>query len=101
MIVDLFMNMFFINVNCWINLIFEMLMVLVLIVMIWKLWDGMVNKYEYGDIIFILEMFVWWFYLVCFIVLVFVCVIVVYFIFVRVVEVFIKIIIIFGLGVVY
>ncbi|MEX5516259.1 TRAP transporter small permease [Pseudophaeobacter sp. 1A09344] len=99
--VDLFTNMLPIDVNRWINLISEALMAMALAVMTWKLWDGMANKFEYGDTTFILEMPVWWPYLACFIVLVLACVVAAYLVFARAVEASTKTNIISGSGAVH
>ena len=43
----------------------DVLMLLVWLVMTWMLWQGMLEKKEYAETTFILQMPVWWAYAVC------------------------------------
>lgn len=44
----------------------DVLMLLVWLVLTWKLWDGLLEKKEYMETTFILQMPVWWAYALCF-----------------------------------
>jgi TRAP-type C4-dicarboxylate transport system permease small subunit len=44
----------------------DVLMLLVWLVLTWKLWDGLLEKKEYTETTFILQMPVWWAYALCF-----------------------------------
>ena len=43
----------------------DVLMLLVWLMLTWKLWDGLVEKKEYMETTFILQMPVWWAYALC------------------------------------
>ena len=45
----------------------DLLMLLVWLMLTWKLWDGLVEKKEYMETTFILQMPVWWAYALCFV----------------------------------
>ncbi len=45
----------------------DVLMLLVWLVLTWKLWDGLLEKKEYTETTFILQMPVWWAYALCFV----------------------------------
>jgi TRAP-type C4-dicarboxylate transport system permease small subunit len=44
----------------------DVLMLLVWLMLTWKLWDGLVEKKEYMETTFILQMPIWWGYALCF-----------------------------------
>jgi TRAP-type C4-dicarboxylate transport system permease small subunit len=46
-------------------LVSDVLMLLVWLIMTWKLWEGMLEKREYLETTFILQMPVWWAYALC------------------------------------
>ena len=48
-------------------LVSDGLMLALWLVLTWKLWDGMLEKREYLETTFILQMPVWWAYAVCFV----------------------------------
>lgn len=48
-------------------IISDLLMLAVWLVLTWRLWDGMVEKREYLETTFILQMPVWWGYAICFV----------------------------------
>ncbi len=48
-----------------IDTISDVLMLVVWLALTWKLWEGMLEKYEYQETTFILQMPVWWAYAVC------------------------------------
>ena len=45
----------------------DVLMLVVWLVLTWRLWDGMVEKREYMETTFILQMPIWWGYALCFV----------------------------------
>lgn len=47
-------------------IISDILMLLVWLMLTWKLWDGLLEKKEYMETTFILQMPVWWAYALCF-----------------------------------
>lgn len=50
-----------------INIVSDVLMLLVWLVLTWKLWDGLLEKKEYLETTFILQMPIWWAYALCFV----------------------------------
>ncbi|MDP3895450.1 MAG: TRAP transporter small permease [Mesorhizobium sp.] len=63
--VDLFTNYLPASANRVIDLVSEILMALVTILIAWRLWVGMFDKIENGEISFILQMPLWWGFAVC------------------------------------
>lgn len=88
--VDIFTNFLPAGVNRWINLIAETLMAAALLVITWKLYDGMISTIRYGDTTFILEMPVWIPYAACLFTLAIACLVATYLVFVRLGEVIAK-----------
>lgn len=85
--VDLFTNFLPKSINRWIDLFTEVLMAVALIVITWKLWDGAVAKYRYGDTTFILEFPIWWAYAASLFAAVIGCVTALYMVVMRIIEV--------------
>ncbi|WP_291013582.1 TRAP transporter small permease [Hydrogenophaga sp.] len=48
-----------------VDIVSDVLMLLVWLIMTWKLWEGMLEKKEYLETTFILQMPVWWAYAFC------------------------------------
>lgn len=48
-----------------VDIVSDVLMLLVWLLMTWKLWEGMLEKREYLETTFILQMPVWWAYAFC------------------------------------
>jgi TRAP-type C4-dicarboxylate transport system permease small subunit len=63
--VDLFTSLFSEGVNRIIDLVSELLMTIVIVLIAWRLWAGMVDKINYGETTFILQFPVWWAYAAC------------------------------------
>jgi TRAP-type C4-dicarboxylate transport system permease small subunit len=58
--VDLFTNFLPASANRVIDLVSEILMGIAIVVIAWRLWFGLIDKINYGETTFILEMPVWW-----------------------------------------
>lgn len=58
--VDVFTNFFPDSVNRVIDLVTEILMTLVIVLIAWRLWYGMMDKIRYQETTFILQFPVWW-----------------------------------------
>lgn len=58
--VDVFTSFFSDRVNRWIDVVSECLMTLVIILIAWRLWYGMMDKIRYSETTFILQFPVWW-----------------------------------------
>lgn len=58
--VDLFTSYLSPAVNRVLNLLWEIVLGLVTILIAWRLWVGMLEKREYGEITFILQFPIWW-----------------------------------------
>ncbi len=63
--VDLFTAMLSEGVNRLIDLVSELLMTIVIVLIAWRLWAGMIDKINYGETTFILQFPVWWAYAAC------------------------------------
>jgi len=63
--VDLFTSFLPASANRLIDLVSELLMGVVTVVIAWRLWFGMIDKFNYGETTFIIEMPVWWAYALC------------------------------------
>lgn len=63
--VDLFTSMLSVRVNRVIDLVSEVLMTIVIVLIAWRLWAGMIDKINYGETTFILQFPVWWAYAAC------------------------------------
>lgn len=50
-----------------VSMVCDVLMLALWLVLTWKLWDGMLEKREYLETTFILQMPVWWAYAACFV----------------------------------
>lgn len=60
--VDVFANMFPAGVNRFLRMVIEIVFALVLILIAWRLYEGMLSKKSYGETSFLLEFPVWWAY---------------------------------------
>lgn len=58
--VDVFTSFFPNRINRVIDLLAELLMTLVMILLAWRLWYGMMDKIRYQETTFILQFPVWW-----------------------------------------
>lgn len=60
--VDIFTSRFPISVNRFIQMIVEMVFAIVLIVIAWRLYEGMMSKKAYNETTFLLQFPIWWSY---------------------------------------
>lgn len=58
--VDVFTSFLSDRVNRWIDLVTELVMTLVMVLIAWRLWYGMMDKIRYHETTFILQFPVWW-----------------------------------------
>ena len=58
--VDVFTSYLSPRANRYIDLATELLMTLVIILIAWRLWYGMLDKIRYSEVSFILQMPLWW-----------------------------------------
>ena len=58
--VDVFTSFFPDSVNRVIDLVTEVLMTIIIVLIAWRLWYGMMDKIRYGETTFILQFPVWW-----------------------------------------
>lgn len=63
--VDLLTNNFPAGVNRFLRMITEVVFSAVLILIAWKLYDGMSSKMRYGETTFLLQFPIWWAYAAC------------------------------------
>lgn len=61
--VDIFTNMLPKGTNRFLKAVVEVLFALVLILIAWRLYEGMVSKMKYGETTFLLQFPIWWAYL--------------------------------------
>lgn len=85
--VDLFTSFLPVSANRVIDLVSELLMGLATVLIAWRLWFGMIDKINYGETTFIIEMPVWWAYALCMVAAAGAVIVAVYMIFVRAWEV--------------
>lgn len=85
--VDLFTSFLPAAANRVIDLVSEILMALAIIVIAWRLWFGMMDKINYGETTFIIEMPVWWAYALCMVAAVGAVIVALYMVVVRAFEV--------------
>lgn len=85
--VDLFTSFLSERTNRWIDLIAEIVMGIIVVVITWKLKDGMFDKIRYHETTFILQFPVWWAYAASLAAAAIGCIIAVWMIFVRLREV--------------
>ncbi|WP_319824906.1 TRAP transporter small permease [Thalassovita sp.] len=60
--VDIFTNGFPVRVNRFIQMIVEILFAIALILIAWRLYEGMVSKMRYNETTFLLQFPIWWAY---------------------------------------
>lgn len=58
--VDIFTGFLPAGVNRFINVVTEILMTLIIALIAWRLWHGMMDKIQYNETTFILQFPVWW-----------------------------------------
>lgn len=63
--VDIFTNFLSARANRIIDLISELLLTIVITIIAWRLWYGMLDKVRYNETTFILQFPVWWAYAAC------------------------------------
>lgn len=85
--VDLFTSFLPVAANRVIDLISELLMTLVIILIAWRLWAGLMDKVRYGETTFILQFPLWWPFAACMAAACVAVVVSAYLLFVRVLEV--------------
>jgi len=84
--VDIFTSKFPVRVNRFIQLIVELLFAAVLIVIAWRLYEGMLSKKSYNETTFLLQFPIWWAYAVSLVSAVLAAVVGVYMAGVRIIE---------------
>ncbi|MFP1633058.1 TRAP transporter small permease [Zhengella sp. ZM62] len=85
--VDLFTSFLSERTNRWIDLVSEIVMGVIIVILTWKLKDGMFDKMRYHETTFILQFPVWWAYAASLVAAVVACIIAVWMVYVRVNEV--------------
>ncbi|HHZ09795.1 MAG TPA: TRAP transporter small permease [Rhizobiales bacterium] len=63
--VDLFTSVLPEAANRFIDLVSELLMTIVIALIAWRLWAGMIDKMNYNETTFILQFPIWWAYAAC------------------------------------
>lgn len=85
--VDLFTNALSAGANRVIDLVSETLMTIVLVVITWRLYAGMLDKIAYGEVTFILQFPQWWGFAPCVVASAIACIVSAYLMLVRFIEV--------------
>ncbi|KUJ73244.1 C4-dicarboxylate ABC transporter permease [Ruegeria marisrubri] len=65
--VDILANTFSARVNRFLRMVTEIVFAAVLVLIAWKLFDGMMSKKEYGETTFLLQFPIWWAYALSFV----------------------------------
>ncbi|MEX0317078.1 MAG: TRAP transporter small permease [Ruegeria sp.] len=65
--VDILTNSFPKGVNRFLRMVIEIVFAAVLILIAWKLFDGMISKRQYGETTFLLQFPIWWAYALSFV----------------------------------
>ena len=65
--VDILANAFSARVNRFLRMVTEIVFAAVLVLIAWKLFDGMMSKKEYGETTFLLQFPIWWAYALSFV----------------------------------
>ena len=65
--VDIFTNRFPAGVNRFLRMVTEVVFAAVLVLIAWKLFDGMSSKMRYGETTFLLQFPIWWAYAASFV----------------------------------
>ncbi|MEX0364703.1 MAG: TRAP transporter small permease [Ruegeria sp.] len=65
--VDILTNSFPKGVNRFLRMVTEIVFAAVLILIAWKLFDGMISKRQYGETTFLLQFPIWWAYALSFV----------------------------------
>ncbi|WP_025897012.1 TRAP transporter small permease [Sneathiella glossodoripedis] len=61
--VDIFTNMFPKSVNRFLRMVIEIVFAAVLVLIAWRLFEGLQSKMRYGETTFLLQFPIWWAYL--------------------------------------
>jgi TRAP-type C4-dicarboxylate transport system permease small subunit len=85
--VDLFTSFLSDGVNRIIDLVSELLMTLVIVLIAWRLWAGLMDKLRYGETTFILQFPIWWAFAACMAAAAVGVVVTIYMLFIRIQEV--------------
>ncbi len=86
--VDILANSFSKSVNRFLRMVTEVVFAGVLILITWKLGDGMLSKREYGETTFLLQFPIWWAYALSFVASLAAAIVGIYMACVRVIEFF-------------
>ncbi len=86
--VDILANSFSKSVNRFLRMVTEVVFAGVLILITWKLGDGMLSKREYGETTFLLQFPIWWAYALSFVASLAAAIVGIYMAGVRVIEFF-------------
>ncbi|WP_169566342.1 TRAP transporter small permease [Sneathiella limimaris] len=85
-VVDLFTNQLPERANRFLQVLIEFLFAAVLVLIAWRLFDGLLSKQRYGETTFLLQFPIWWAYLASFIGAVSSAVVGVYVAYIRLIE---------------
>lgn len=86
--VDIFTSALPVRVNRFISMVAEILFALVLILIAWRLYDGMLSKMRYNETTFLLQFPIWWAYAISFVASIVSAMVSVYMAVVRIAEFF-------------
>ncbi len=86
--VDILANSFSKSVNRFLRMVTEVVFAGVLVLITWKLGDGMLSKREYGETTFLLQFPIWWAYALSFVASLAAAIVGIYMACVRVIEFF-------------
>ncbi|MGI9370627.1 MAG: TRAP transporter small permease [Ruegeria sp.] len=86
--VDILANSFSKTVNRFLRMVTEVVFAGVLILIAWKLGDGMLSKREYGETTFLLQFPIWWAYALSFVASLAAAIVGIYMACIRVIEFF-------------
>lgn len=65
--VDIFANMLPRGVNRFLRMVIEIVFAAVLVLIAWRLYEGMISKMSYGETTFLLQFPIWWAYAASFV----------------------------------
>jgi len=63
--VDLFYTYMSPRIKKSVNVLSDILMLILWLILTWLLWEGLLEKIEYGETTFLLQIPVWWAYAIC------------------------------------
>lgn len=84
--VEIFTDKLGVAANRWLRMITEIVFAIVLVVIAWRLADGTISKYGYGETTFLLQFPIWWAYALSLIAAIIAAVVGVYMAWVKSVE---------------